>query len=521
MSQITTMVSLPCTITEAHAQLTHADVACIVNPHGVPLGLTDARTVARAYAYGLGDASIRQCMWDLPTYRRSVYTPTVQLMRTKQGYCAEHISETPAHMISWEQVQQSLPPTLADVLNQLAMVAAQFGVQLYVVGGAVRSVLHATPITDLDVAIHGDMVELGQAMAQQLATPIMQRSAFDTATLAMPQAVADATGIPYLDLVPLRIEQYQHPGALPSVHPTASIVVDLGRRDLTINAMAIAYRLHTPMPLYDPFAGQVDLHKRHARLLHPLSIIDDPTRAIRLARLMVRMQLTPDAMTLRAIRWAVETEAIRRVSRQRWIQEVLRVLDEPDPAAIMRLLRRWRILPQIDEALMHGVAPEVHQLPTAWRIVALLWCAPVGQLIRFMYVWHDAPKPLRGIGALRQTKRRWRTLMTRPPSYTAQYVRQFDRALLDAVAIIEADLAVLLQRVDAAYAVMPTLLVRGSDVIGLGISPGPMVGQLLQALSDALLDGTVHLVTYDAQIEWVRRLASAHTASPQIDRKTV
>ena len=505
MKRITTTIQLPCTIGAAHTQLNHAPVVCVLNTGGTPVGIVDTPTLLRAIEYGLANEPLDCCMWQLPTRTIPVCTPNYRIMRTHNGYAWQVLTDTPARMIPWEQVHQALPSALEDVLTCVAHIAYAHEAQLYVVGGAVRSVVQAEPITDLDVAMNGDMVTtIGPLIARQLGTTIIQRSAFDTATLAMPDDVVAQTSISYIDIVPLRIETYTHPGALPVVLPTASILVDLGRRDLTVNAMAIAYRPHQDMPLYDPFAGYDDLVHRRARILHPLSLIDDPTRMIRLARLMVRLQLVMDTTTRRALRWAIECGAIQRVSRQRWMQEIQRTLEEGQPATVLAVLRRWRVLAQIDEVFMYGVAPEVLRLAPEWRILALIWQAPCAQLVQFMTRWYDAPKPLRGVGVLRQTRRQWQRLCTTTPSRIASYLRQFDRRLLQQVALIEPRLAMLLQRVDTAQATMTPMHVRGGDLIRLGITAGPLVGQLLQALNDALLDGATDLCTYDAQIDWVK-----------------
>jgi hypothetical protein len=180
-------------------------------------------------------------------------------------------------------------------------------------------------------------------------------------------------------------------------------------------------------------------------------------------------------------------------------------LDRAFAAEVMyAVLRRWRVLAQIDEVFMYGVAPEVLRLAPEWRILALIWQAPCAQLVQFMTRWYDAPKPLRGVGVLRQTRRQWQRLCTTTPSRIASYLRQFDRRLLQQVALIEPRLAMLLQRVDTAQATMTPMHVRGGDLIRLGITAGPLVGQLLQALNDALLDGATDLCTYDAQIDWVK-----------------
>lgn len=480
-------------------------VACVTDARGVLIGVVDEATLTHAVALGFGEMSLARCVRQLPTRRMSVYTPTSRIMRVAAGYAYAVVETDACDEIAWLHVRQSLPDALADVLAQIAAIARQHNAQLFVVGGAVRSVLQSEPITDLDVAMNGDMAMIGPAIAQQLVTTILQRSLFDTATLAMPAHVISATGIASIDIVPLRTETYAHPGALPVVHPTTSIVSDLGRRDLTINAMAIAYQPDQSMPLYDPFAGRDDLAHRRARILHPLSLIDDPTRLVRLARFMARLQLHMDGTTRQAIRWAVEAHVIRHVSRQRWMNEIQRILDEAQPHVVWALLRRWGVLNQIDPVFMHRLSPHVHQIPSAWRMIAVLWSAPLAPLMQFMARWHESPKPLRGIVKLRQTRRWWRWLCQRPPSQVVAYLRPFDRLLLTHVAVLEPQLAVLVQRADTAHATMVPMVVRGDDLVDLGLPRGVVIGRLLQALHDALLDGADDMPSYDTQIAWLMR----------------
>lgn len=503
VNQITLTIQHSWTISVAHAHLVQGAVARVVTATGRSIGIVDASTLWHAIESGFAAELVTHCMWQIPTRCSPVYTPTCCIMRMRNGYVWHSIVPEPSRFVPWQDVYQALPETIWDVLTQVARVASAKHAQLYVVGGAVRSVVQSEPITDLDVAMNGDMAVIGPTLADYLGTTILQHSAFDTATLAMPDDVIAQTGVTYIDIVPLRTETYTHPGALPVVTPTSSIVVDLGRRDLTINAMAIAFRPHEDMPLYDPFAGHTDLVQHWARVLHPLSFIDDPTRVVRMARLMVRLGLIMDATTRRSLRWAMASGVVQRVSRQRWVQELYRTLDEATPQATFVLLRRWGILAQIDVVFTHGVASEVTQLSPEWRILALIWQAPIAQLADFMVRWHDAPKPMRGVVVLRQTRRQWYRLRTAAPSRVALYLRQFDRRLLQQVALMEPRLAALIQRVDTAHGAMTPMYVRGGDLIRLGVSAGPLVGRLLQVLQDTLLDGNA-LTTYDAQIDWLQ-----------------
>ena len=127
---------------------------------------------------------------------------------------------------------------------------------------------------------------------------------FGTAHLALQPAKAQLqqphpTDQPLLtiDVAMARTEHYPAPGENPRITLTAApdaALVDLGRRDVSINAMALPY---PHGPLLDPHGGQKDLAQGLLRFLHHTSLRDDPTRVIRAARYGARlhMDLAPEA----------------------------------------------------------------------------------------------------------------------------------------------------------------------------------------------------------------------------------
>ncbi|HEX9500550.1 MAG TPA: hypothetical protein VGA10_02740, partial [Thermoanaerobaculia bacterium] len=74
---------------------------------------------------------------------------------------------------------------------------------------------------------------------------------------------------------------------------------DLGRRDFTINAMAIDL---TSGELTDPHGGQEDIRRRVVRMIAQQNFDDDPLRMLRGVRLAVRFDFTIDDATVAAIR---------------------------------------------------------------------------------------------------------------------------------------------------------------------------------------------------------------------------
>lgn len=98
-----------------------------------------------------------------------------------------------------------------------------------------------------------------------------------------------------------RMEVYRPDSRKPIVDFGDDIETDLGRRDFTINSMALKL---PEMTLIDPFNGIEDLANRRLRTpLDPnIAFEDDPLRMLRAARFMARYSLDVDESLMDAIR---------------------------------------------------------------------------------------------------------------------------------------------------------------------------------------------------------------------------
>jgi tRNA nucleotidyltransferase (CCA-adding enzyme) len=121
-------------------------------------------------------------------------------------------------------------PGLEEVF-EAAQVAGEGFEGVYLVGGAVRDLLMDEPSFDVDIAVEGDGIAFGQALARALGGRVVPHDKFGTAIV-----VHDGGRV---DVATSRTEFYDYPGALPAVEQ-ASIRQDLYRRDFTINAMAVS-----------------------------------------------------------------------------------------------------------------------------------------------------------------------------------------------------------------------------------------------------------------------------------------
>ncbi len=406
--------------------------------------------------------------------------------------------------IAWAQIVVALPPRISEILAHLHTIATSHGATLYIVGGAARSVFTHDLITDLDLAIANGQPDTMTAMATFLEGTITQHDQFATATITLSTAVAHTLGIAGIDIVPARTETYARPGALPDVTP-ADIMSDLGRRDISVNAIAITVHPHADCLVYDPFDGCGDLVRGIARILHPNSLLDDPTRIIRIARIATRLGLRIDTSTRHAIRHACTHTVISHVSQRRWLQELRKTMAEVDPAPALALLQRWGLLRAIHPSLCYRkrAAPYLTQIAPGYRIIILFWDAPLRHLDDIIKTWHELPVVYRQIPRLRRQKRQINQLTHAPASTIARQLRRFDNDLLGAIAVIYPGVATLLARWQQATQQAPPTLVNGNDLLALGVPKGPRVGQILDTLSLALLDQKITPSDRTGQLAWI------------------
>jgi tRNA nucleotidyltransferase (CCA-adding enzyme) len=210
---------------------------------------------------------------------------------------------------------------------------------VFLVGGAVRDLLRGAPAVDLDLAVEGDARRVARELAARLSGDTREHERFGTATVLAPDLA--------FDLATTRREAYERPGALPTVEE-APLAEDLGRRDFTVNAMAVGLTGEDLGHLYDPHAGLDDLRAGVIRVLHDRSFVDDPTRLLRALRYEVRLGFAMDPETERLATEAAGDGALRTVSGARVRDELMDLLAEIEAPGTVERLRALGL-----DTLMH------------------------------------------------------------------------------------------------------------------------------------------------------------------------
>lgn len=224
------------------------------------------------------------------------------------------------------------------------------GYPAFVVGGAVRDLLlyeGSAQAKDFDVATsaHPDDVVRVFGARRTIPTGI----AHGTVTVLCDRAPQDAgrptaddeSGVPehkhrHVEVTTFRGETGYSDGRRPDrIEFIGDLVEDLRRRDFTINAIAydpLADRLH------DPFDGKGDLSRRLLRAVgDPVQrFAEDGLRLLRAVRFAARLNFQIELDTRMAFSASLPT--LRKVSRERVRDELLRLIAAPHPAIGLRHL---------------------------------------------------------------------------------------------------------------------------------------------------------------------------------------
>ena len=345
---------------------------------------------------------------------------------------------------------ENLAEALRSAYPELRALPAASAEPVYLVGGAVRDLLLGRGRADIDVVVEGDAA----ALAARLGAEPVEHERFATAKVEL-----DGHEV---DIASARTETYPQPGALPEVAPAAKIEADLGRRDFTINAMAIP--LGEKPRLIDPHRGQVDLEAGLLRILHERSFADDPTRAIRAARYAARFGFELEPATAELLR-ATDLDT---VSADRRRAELLRLAAEMTAPRGFALLAEWGLLEPREGGL--GLAARVGELlaSPAWSEIA-----------------PRAPAVLAAALGPSGGERELAGAAPERPSQGVELARGHDPIELLLARALGAE---WLDDYVAGWRSVE-LEIDGSDLLAAGVPQGPALGRGLQAALRAKLDG--------------------------------
>jgi len=424
--------------------------------------------------------------------------------------------------------------------RDVASVLSKAGHEALFAGGCVRDAWLGRPVKDIDIATSAtpDQVEAlfpGRTVAvgKAFGVVLVQRNgfAFDVATFRTDGGYSDG----------------RHPDAVCFATPEG----DAQRRDFTVNGLFC-----TPQEgrVVDYVGGVADLEAGVIRAIGEpeARFREDHLRMLRAVRFASVLGFRIDDATLAAV--SKHAEWLDTVSVERVSVEFSRLLCEsPQPSAGLNLLLETgllaRFLPEV--AALHGTAqpPRFHPEGDVWTHTGLMLDelpAPRDAALAWSVLLHDVGKP---VTYLEEPDPDAGGMRIRFPCHApvgAEMAERILQRLRQPTALTETVKAVVLghmhfveaermrraklrrflgsdyfetllelMRLDVLHSngdftswrflqssfesfrsepVLPPPLVRGRDLLAWGVTPGPAMGRMLEALYDAQLEGTVSTV---------------------------
>jgi poly(A) polymerase len=298
---------------------------------------------------------------------------------------------------STDQVHDRLNE-IARLSEPLARAFAGAGHSLYAVGGAVRDALLGAQRDDgAEIDFTTDATpDVTAALMAPLCTALWEQGrAFGTIGGTLRDSALP------VEVTTFRSEAYVDHSRKPSVEWGHSLEVDLGRRDFTINALALdvvalAEGRTDVQTLFDYFDGYKDLHDGVLRTpTEPEQLFrDDPLRMLRAARFAARFHLRIDPAIEAAI--AVTASQLTKVSAERVRTELdlLMVTERPSVGLdfIVRTGLAEHFFPELP--LLQLEQDPVHRhkdvLKHTWAVVDK---ASPRLTLRLAALFHDVGKP--------------------------------------------------------------------------------------------------------------------------------
>ncbi len=404
-------------------------------------------------------------------------------------------------------MRERLPEHIFNMLETIGRTAHEAGCRAFVVGGFVRDLFLYKKNDDIDIVIEGDGIEFAKQYAKSIGGRVHYYKKFGTAIITLPDGFK-------IDVASARLEYYKFPAALPTVE-MSSIKMDLFRRDFTINTLSIQLNPGKFGTLIDFFSGQRDIKDKTVRVLHNLSFVEDPTRVFRAIKFEQRYGFTIGRLTSNLIENAVKMEIFKRLSGRRVFSELRQILQEDDPRPAIERLAEYDLLKVIHQTVTLNTNT-IQLLNAAKKVLSwydLLFIEESYSqwMVYFMVLLNrsnrqisdeickklELPLELNMLFAKQRihAEKKLCSLQQSKTVSNSRLYKQLSVFKTESILYMMADAKE--ERVQKAISSYFTKLryiklsITGRDLIDMGLKPGPLFKEILQAVFDAKLNGIV------------------------------
>ena len=415
------------------------------------------------------------------------------------------------------------------------------GYEAFFAGGCVRDMLLQKPPQDYDVATNARPEEIQRLFSQTI-----------------PVGAQFGVILVVVDGEPFEVATFRHDGPYldgrrPSHVRYGTLEEDILRRDFTINGM-----LYDPLgdQVIDLVEGRADLERRLIRAIGEpqMRFEEDRLRMIRAVRFAASLGFSIDALTFKAIQQLAAS--ITTIAWERIGDEVTRILTEGGARRGFELLDQSGLLQVLlpEMVALKGTpqSPDYHPEGDVFAHTLLLLShlpPSSSETLAYGCLLHDIAKPVcfrqetdritfyghTEVGAamaeeilkrLKRSRESWVRVAylvrnhlrhVQAPQMRLSTLKRFlrEEGIEELLELTRID--ALASNGDLQYyqfckerlaqlseaQIRPAPLVRGTDLIALGLVPGPIFTEILQRVEDQQLGG--ELTSREQALEWVQR----------------
>ncbi|MBW2568960.1 MAG: CBS domain-containing protein [Deltaproteobacteria bacterium] len=404
-------------------------------------------------------------------------------------------------------MKERISQRLLNILQTIGEVAAGIGYSAYVIGGFVRDLFLYRTNEDIDIVIEGDGIAFAKKYAAKYSARVHAYGKFGTAVIIFPDGFK-------IDVASARMEYYKFPAALPTVE-MSSIKLDLFRRDFTVNTLAIHLNKDRFGTLIDFFSAQKDIKEKSIRVLHNLSFVEDPTRVFRAIRFEQRFGFTIGKLTAGLIKNAVKMDFLKQLSGRRIFNELRQILEEENPIPAVKSLNDYNLLKTVHPSIKINskLIPLLNSVKKvfSWHDLLFLEESYLKWAVYFMFLIRHCDKKTSEKICLRlELAPCYRTiicterfkadecllLLERNNQITNSFIyKQLSGFKTELILYMMA--LTKQERIKKAISHYFTKLryvntsVTGKDLMKMGIKPGPIYREILEAVLEAKLNGKI------------------------------
>ena len=410
------------------------------------------------------------------------------------------------------------------IMQALKTFAKDQGVQLYLVGGSVRDLFLERQTTDIDFTLASDAIQFAKAFAANIGAIViaLEENPPTARVIVKPDSTSQTPQLS-MDFAQFR---------------AASLTDDLRLRDLTINAMAIAFenvgtftnkaRKQVLCRVIDPCGGMKDLKGGLLRFPNRQVVIADPVRLLRIYRFAAQLdfEISQNAINLvtayRSMLSDVAGERCRdELMKILYIKKAHPYLQQMEAAGLLTQVvpiikephRAWSSLETFEEGpiptALHAYRKEINRYLQEELSVEINRCSliklslllgdnlgSIGERLRF------SRKAVKFMECLISGSKKLKNTI---PQLTQKQINRFLRTytsdwwgiLLYSAASSPIDSAILKQIADTYYEhILPICkqgrLITGNDLIQeFHLKEGEQIGDLLKEIEDRQFDGEI------------------------------